>query len=35
MVAVNGTELFYTRAGPGPASVVVHGGLGVDHTLYR
>lgn len=32
---VNGTELFYEVDGDGAPWVVLHGGLGVDHTLYR
>lgn len=32
---VNGTELFYEVDGGGAPCVVLHGGLGVDHTLYR
>ena len=32
---VNGATLFYEVDGDGPPCFVVHGGLGVDHTLYR
>jgi proline iminopeptidase len=32
---VNGTELFFEVDGDGAPCVVLHGGLGVDHTLYR
>src|SRR5688500_6269677 len=32
---VNGTELFYEIVGDGTPCVVLHGGLGVDHTVYR
>ena len=35
LVEVNGVELFVERDGAGPALLVMHGGLGVDHTLYR
>jgi proline iminopeptidase len=34
-VSVNGTELFYEVVGDGSPCVVLHGGLGVDHTMYR
>jgi len=34
-VEINGTTLFYTLTGGGQTCLVVHGGLGVDHTLYR
>jgi proline iminopeptidase len=34
-VVVNGIELFYVVDGDGPPCLVPHGGLGVDHTLYR
>ena len=34
-VAVNGTTIWYQRDGVGPPCLVLHGGLGVDHTLYR
>jgi proline iminopeptidase len=33
--AANGTELFYEVDGEGPPCIVLHGGLGVDHTVYR
>lgn len=32
---VNDTTLFYTTVGSGPTALVLHGGLGVDHSLYR
>ena len=32
---VNGVQLFYEAVGAGPPTLVMHGGLGVDHTLYR
>ena len=32
---VNGTELFYTEVGQGVPCLVMHGGLGVDHTQFR
>ena len=32
---VNGSELFYTEAGHGVPCLVMHGGLGVDHTQFR
>lgn len=32
---VNGTNLFYEQIGAGPAALVLHGGLGLDHTPYR
>lgn len=35
LLAVNGTELYYERTGSGPPCVVLHGGLGVDQTIYR
>ncbi len=34
-VQVNQTSLFYQTLGRGPTCLVMHGGLGVDHTLYR
>ena len=34
-VPVNGTDLFFEVDGDGPPCVVLHGGLGLDHTLYR
>lgn len=33
--AVNGTEIFYETDGDGPVCFVLHGGLGIDHTVYR
>lgn len=32
---VNGTDLFYTAVGGGIPCLVMHGGLGVDHTQFR
>jgi proline iminopeptidase len=32
---VNGTQLYYTEVGAGPPTLVMHGGLGIDHTAYR
>lgn len=32
---INDTRLWYTIEGDGPPAIVVHGGLGVDHGLYR
>jgi proline iminopeptidase len=32
---VNGIDLFYEIDGTGPMCFVLHGGLGIDHTLYR
>jgi proline iminopeptidase len=32
LVPLNGTELFYSEAGSGPPCLVMHGGLGLDHT---
>jgi proline iminopeptidase len=34
-VELNGTTLWYEQVGHGPPCLVIHGGLGVDHTLYR
>ena len=34
-VHANGTTLFHLVTGNGPPLVVVHGGLGVDHTQFR
>lgn len=33
--AVNGTELFVESVGDGPALIMMHGGLGLDHTYFR
>lgn len=33
--AVNGTDLHYEIDGDGTPCLVLHGGLGIDHTLYR
>lgn len=32
---INGTTLYYEETGTGPVCLVLHGGLGLDHTLYR
>jgi proline iminopeptidase len=32
---LNGTDLFYVEAGTGTPCLVMHGGLGVDHTHLR
>jgi proline iminopeptidase len=32
---INGTDLFYTQVGRGAPCLVMHGGLGVDHTQFR
>ena len=34
-LAVNGTTIWYERDGVGAPCLVLHGGLGVDHTMYR
>jgi proline iminopeptidase len=34
-IRVNGVDLFVARDGSGPPCLVLHGGLGVDHTMYR
>jgi proline iminopeptidase len=35
IAAVRGTALAYTTVGTGPTCLLLHGGLGLDHTLYR
>lgn len=35
LVAVRDTELFVTTTGTGPPMLVMHGGLGIDHTCLR
>ncbi|HEY7592935.1 MAG TPA: alpha/beta hydrolase [Actinophytocola sp.] len=32
---VNGTAIYHDEIGAGPACLVLHGGLGLDHTSYR
>src|SRR4051794_4879294 len=32
---INGTQLFYTTHGQGRPMLVMHGGLGFDHTYFR
>jgi proline iminopeptidase len=32
---VNGTDLYYETVGQGPPMLVMHGGLGLDHTYFR
>ena len=34
-ITINGVDLWLERDGSGPPCLVIHGGLGVDHTLYR
>ena len=34
-LAINDTTIWYERDGAGVPCLVLHGGLGVDHTLYR
>ena len=34
-VSVNGTDLYYVVTGDGPPCLVMHGGLGMDHTYLR
>src|SRR5919202_362609 len=33
--AVNGTSLYYETVGHGPPCLVLHGGLGLDHSYLR
>jgi proline iminopeptidase len=35
LVQINGTDLFYLESGRGVPCLVMHGGLGVDHTQFR
>jgi len=35
VAAVPGAALAYTTVGTGPTCLLLHGGLGLDHTLYR
>jgi proline iminopeptidase len=35
LAEVNGTTLFHTGVGDGPAVLLMHGGLGFDHTCFR
>src|SRR5438105_5235280 len=35
LAAVNGTELFYSQVGAGLPTLVMHGGLGLDHTYLH
>ena len=32
---LNGTTIWYEVDGEGPPCLVLHGGLGLDHSLYR
>ena len=32
---LNDTELFYAKVGEGPPCLVMHGGLGLDHTYLH
>ncbi len=34
-IEVNGTELFFERYGSGIPFLVMHGGLGLDHSYFR
>jgi len=35
LAAINGTQLFHLEIGSGPPLLVMHGGLGVDHSQFR
>jgi proline iminopeptidase len=35
IATINGTTLWYEEVGTGPVGLVLHGGLGLDHSLYR
>jgi len=35
IVKVNDIEIFYTKFGSGPPFLMMHGGLGLDHTYFR
>ncbi len=35
LVKINDTEIFYEKFGSGPPFLVMHGGLGVDHSYFR
>jgi len=35
IVKINDTEIFYTKCGSGTPFLVMHGGLGLDHTYFR
>jgi proline iminopeptidase len=34
-VQLHGVDIWYERMGAGPPCVVLHGGLGIDHTMYQ
>lgn len=35
LAELNGTTIFHTEVGDGPALLMMHGGLGFDHTCFR
>ncbi len=35
IASINGIDLFYTTLGKGPPLMLMHGGMGLDHTCFR